>query len=219
MKKTSTLGKEYIIPKPFDMRLITKVPPAVAKAAMDSGVAKKPITDWDAYIEHLEERLGSGNKLLRAITNRAKTNPKRVIFAEADHLDVLKAAQIVHEEGIAKPILLGDKGTISKLMKEIQFDAEIPIIDPLSKKEETRRNQFADIYWNSKQRKGITKLEARKRMRNRNYFASMMVNNNMADALVTGYSSSYPIVAKPIIELIGKPKRYQKSFSHQPYVN
>jgi len=209
-EKNIHFGKEYIIPKPFDMRLISKVPPAVAKAAMDSGVAKKPITDWDAYVEELEERLGSGNKLLRTLTNRAKTNPKRVIFAEADHLDVLKAAQIVHEEGIAKPILLGNKGVISKLMKEIQFDADIPIIDPLSKKEEIRRNEFAEVYWSRKQRKGITKLEARKRMRNRNYFASMMVNNNMADALVTGYSSSYPIVAKPIIELIGKQKGINK---------
>ena len=209
-EKNIYFGKEYIIPKPFDMRLITKVPPAVAKAAMESGVARRPITDWDAYIEELEERLGSGNKLLRSITNRAKTNPKRVIFAEADHLDVLKAAQIVYEEGIAKPILLGNKGVISKKMKEIQFDAKIPIIDPLSKKEEKRRNQFADIYWNRKKRKGITKLEARKRMRNRNYFASMMVNNNLADALITGYSSSYPIVAKPIIELIGKQEGINK---------
>ena len=209
-EKNIYFGKDYIIPKPFDMRLITKVPPAVAKAAMESGVARRPITDWDAYIEELEERLGSGNKLLRSITNRAKTNPKRVIFAEADHLDVLKAAQIVYEEGIAKPILLGNKGVISKKMKEIQFDAKIPIIDPLSKKEEKRRNQFADIYWNRKKRKGITKLEARKRMRNRNYFASMMVNNNLADALITGYSSSYPIVAKPIIELIGKQEGINK---------
>ncbi len=209
-EKNIHFGKEYIIPKPFDIRLISKVPPAVAKAAMETGVARKPITDWDAYIEGLEERLGSGNKLLRTITNRAKTNPKRVIFTEADHMDVLKAAQIVYEEGIAKPILLGNKEVISKLMKEIKFDAEIPMIDPLSKKEEKRRNQFADIYWNRKQRKGITKLEARKRMRNRNYFASMMVNNDLADALVTGYSSSYPIVAKPIIELINKEKGINK---------
>ena len=209
-EKNIHFGKDYIIPKPFDLRLISKVPPAVAKAAMDSGVAKKPITDWGAYIEELEERLGTGNKLMRQITSRAKAQPKRVVFTEADHLDVLKAAQIVHEEGIAKPILLGNKKIISRLMNDINFEATIPIIDPLSKSEEKRRNEFADIYWDQKKRKGITKIEACKRMRNRNYFASMMVNNNLADALVTGYSNSYPIVAKPIIELIGKQKGIKK---------
>ncbi|MEN8123560.1 MAG: NADP-dependent malic enzyme [Bacteroidota bacterium] len=209
-EKNIHFGKKYIIPKPFDMRLISKVPPAVAKAAMDSGVARKPITDWDAYIEELEERLGTGNKLMRLLTSRAKADPKKVVFAEADQMDVLKAAQIVHEEGIAKPILLGNKKTISRLMKEINFEAKIPIIDPNSKSEEKRKNKFAEKYWNQKRRKGITIIEARKRMRNRNYFASMMVNNKMADALVTGYSNSYPIVAKPIIELIEKQKDIHK---------
>ncbi len=209
-EKSIHFGKDYIIPKPFDLRLISTVPPAVAKAAMDTGVAKKPITDWDAYIEELEERLGTGNKLMRMVTSRAKAQPKRVVFTEADHLNVLKAAQIVHEEGIAKPILLGNKKTISRLMNEINFEAKIPIIDPLSKSEEKRRNKFAEIYWNQKKRKGITKIEALKRMRNRNYFASMMVNSNLTDALVTGYSSSYPIVAKPIIELIDKQKGIKK---------
>jgi len=209
-EKNIHFGKDYIIPKPFDVRLIYEIPPAVAKAAMDSGVARKPITDWNAYKEELEERLGTGNKLMRTITNRAKLSPKRVVFAEADHLNVLKAAQIVYEEGIAKPILLGNKVTISRLMKEILFDAKIPIIDPKSKAQEKRKNKFAEIYWKQKQRKGITLLEARKRMRDRNYFASMMVNSNQADALVTGYSRSYPIVAKPIIELIGKQKDTNK---------
>ncbi len=199
-------GKEYIIPKPFDLRLIYEIPPAVAKAAMESGVAKKPIKDWDAYKEELEERLGSGNKLMRLITNKAKTDPKKVIFAEADHLDVLKAAQIVYEEGVAIPILLGNKPTISKMMKELKFDANLKIIDPKSKAEEKRRNRFAKIYWEKKQRHGLNLFEAQKRMRDRNYFAAMMVNEKChgAEALVTGYTSSYPTVAKPIIELIGK---------------
>ncbi len=209
-EKNIHFGKDYIIPKPFDVRLIYEIPPAVAKAAMDSGVARKPITDWDAYKEELEERLGTGNKLMRTITNRAKLSPKKVVFAEADHLNVLKAAQIVYEEGIAQPILLGNKVTISRLMKEILFEAKIPIIDPKSKAQEKRKNKFAEIYWKEKQRKGITLLEARKRMRDRNYFASMMVNSNQADILVTGYSRSYPIVAKPIIELIGKQKGINK---------
>ncbi len=209
-EKSIQFGKHYIIPKPFDARLIYKIPPAVAKAAMDSGVATKPITDWKAYEEELEERLGTGNKLMREITNRAKSDPKRVVFAEADHLDVIKAAQITYEEGIAKPILLGNKVVIKRLMNEINFDAIIPIIDPKSKSEEKRRNQFGEIYWKQKQRKGITKLGAQRWMRERNYFAAMMVNNGDADALITGYSRSYPDVASPIINLIGKEKGIQK---------
>jgi len=209
-KKNITFGKDYIIPKPFDTRLIYEIPPAVAKAAMDSGVAKKPITDWDAYKEELEERLGTGNKLMRIITSRAKSAPKKVIFAEADHLNVLKAAQIVHDEGIATPILLGDKSVIKRLMKEIQFDAKILIIDPKSKAEEKRRNNFAEIYWRKKQRKGLNLLEAQKWMRERNYFAAMMVNENQADSLITGFTRSYPTVAKPMIELIGKIKGIKK---------
>lgn len=205
-EKNIHFGKEYIIPKPFDMRLISKVPPAVAKAAMDSGVAKKPITDWDAYVEGLEERLGSGNKLLRTITTRAKSNPKKVVFAEADHLNVLKAAQIVHEEGIAIPILLGNKKAITKLMEEIQFDADIQIVDPVSKSQNERRNRFANIYWEKQQRNGMNLFTAMKLMKDRDYFAAMMVNEKCfgSEALVTGYTKSYPTVAKPIIELIGK---------------
>ncbi len=203
-------GKEYIIPKPFDLRLITEIPPAIAKAAMDSGVARKPITDWDAYKNELEERLGTGNKLMRLITNRAKSRPKKVVFAEADQLSVLKAAQIAYDEGIAIPILLGNKIEIKRLMKEIQFEEKVQIIDPKSKIEEKRRNKFAEKYWEQKKRKGLTLLEAQKWMRERNYFAAMMVNENQADALVTGYTRSYPTVAKPMIDLIGKVKGIKK---------
>ena len=209
-EKNIVFGKDYIIPKPFDTRLIYEIPPAVAKAAIKSGVAKNPITDWKAYKEELEERLGTGSKLMRSTTSRAKLDPKKVIFAEADHLNVLKAAHIAYEEGIAIPILLGNKVVIEKMMKEIQFDAKIQIIDPKSKSEEKRRNYFADIYWDQKQRRGISLLEAQKWMRERNYFAAMMVNEDHADALVTGYSRSYPTVAKPMIELIGKAKGIKK---------
>jgi len=177
---------------------------------MDSGVAKKPITDWEAYKIELEERLGTGNKLMRSITHRAKSNPQKVVFAEADQLNVLKAAQIVYEDNIAIPILLGNKIAIQHLMKEIQFEAKIQIIDPKSKAEEKRRIKFAEKYWEKKRRKGITLLEAQKWMRERNYFAAMMVNENQADALVTGYTRSYPTVAKPMIELIGKAKGIKK---------
>ena len=197
-------GREYIIPKPFDPRLITTVAPAVAKAAMDSGVALNPIQDWDEYNEELLERLGSDNKMVRLLTNRAKTDPKRVVFAEADHLDVLKAAQIVLEEGIGLPILLGNKELILELKEELGFDAEVPIYDPKTQEEDKRRLRYAEIFWKSRQRRGISLLDAQKWMRERNYFAAMMVNEGEADALVTGFSRSYSSVVKPIMQLIGK---------------
>jgi len=203
-KKNISFGKNYIIPRPFDHRLISEIPPAVAKAAMESGVAQEPIQNWDAYKEELIERLGSESKLMRLLTSRAKSDPKKVIFAEADQLSVLKAAQISYDEGIAIPILLGDEEVIKSLMKEIQFDADVSIIDPKSKAEDSRRNGFAETYWQKEQRKGMTLLEAQKWMRERNYFAAMMVNEKQADALVTGYTRSYPSVAKPMIQLIGK---------------
>jgi malate dehydrogenase (oxaloacetate-decarboxylating)(NADP+) len=203
-EKHLQFGKDYIIPKPFDHRLITEVPPAVAKAAIESGVAKKPIKDWEAYKDALADRLGTSSKLMRMLTSRAKANPKSVVFAEADHLNVLKAAQIVYEDGIGKPILLGDKAVINELMKEINFEGDVTIIDPKSDEERERRHRFAQIYWEKRKRKGVSLLDARKWMRERNYFAAMMVNEGEADSLVTGYSRSYPSVAKPIIELIGK---------------
>ncbi|PKP14777.1 MAG: NADP-dependent malic enzyme, partial [Bacteroidetes bacterium HGW-Bacteroidetes-23] len=197
-------GRDYIIPKPFDPRLITIVAPAVAKAAMDSGVALNPILDWDKYEEELAERLGSDNKMVRLLANRAKTDPKRIVFAEADHLDVLKAAQIVMEEGIGKPILLGNKEIILELKEEIGFDVDVPILDPKTKECDDKRMQYATTFWESRKRRGISLLDAQKWMRERNYFAAMMVNEGEADALVTGYSRSYPTVVKPIMELIDK---------------
>lgn len=202
-----TFGKEYIIPKPFDPRLIAEVPPAVAKAAMESGVAKEPIDNWEKYKDQLLERLGSDNKIVRLITNRAKMNPKRVIYTEADHLDVLKAAQIAYDEGIAIPILLGRKETIQDLMKEIEFDANIEIIDPKSDEELARKNKYAKAYWEQRKRKGVTLYSAERFMRERNYFAAMMVNEGDADALISGYSRSYPSVIKPMLELIGLATR------------
>ncbi len=197
-------GREYIIPKPFDPRLITMVAPAVAKAAMDSGVALHPINDWQRYEEELLNRLDADNKMVRMLTNRAKSDPKRIVFAEADHLDVLKAAQIVHEEGIGFPILLGNKEVILELKEELGFDADVPIYDPKIHEEDARRFHYADIFWKTRQRRGISLLDSQKWMRERNYFAAMMVNEGDADALVTGYSRSYPSVVKPILQLIDK---------------
>jgi malate dehydrogenase (oxaloacetate-decarboxylating)(NADP+) len=197
-------GRDYIIPKPFDPRLIAVVAPAVARAAMDSGVAKHPIQDWDKYVEELLERLGNDNKMVRLLANRAKSDPKRIVFAEADHLDVLKAAQIAMEEGICTPILLGRRETINELKEEIGFDAEVAILDPKTDEEDERRLRYAQAYWESRQRRGVNLLDAQKWMRERNYFAAMMVNEGEADAMLTGYSRSYPSSVKPIMQLIDK---------------
>ncbi|MEL0644179.1 NADP-dependent malic enzyme [Olleya sp. Ti.3.14] len=198
-----TFSKEYIIPKPFDPRLIATVPPAVAKAAMESGVAKEPIEDWKKYEEQLLDRLGNDNKIVRLLLNRSKLDPKRVVFTEADSLDVLKAAQIVYEEGVAIPILLGRKEEIERLKEELEFDADVLIIDPKSDEQLEQKNKYAKIYWEQRRRKGVTLLLAEKLMRERNYYAAMMVNEGDADALISGYSRSYPSVVKPMLELIG----------------
>lgn len=204
-------GRDYIIPKPFDPRLITEVPPAVAKAAMDSGVAKSHIHDWDRYEDELLERMGNDNKITRLLMNRAKMDPKRVVFAEADHLDVLKAAQIVHDEGVAIPILLGRRDVIKELMHEIDFHADdVDIIDSKSDDENERRKRYAEVYWKTRNRKGVTRYDAELLMRQRNYFAAMMVNAGDADALLSGYSRSYPTVLKPMLELIGTAKGVSK---------
>jgi len=194
-------GRDYIIPKPFDPRLIAVVAPAVARAAMESGVAMHPITDWDKYTEELLERLGNDNKMVRLLTNRAKSDPKRIVFAEADQLDVLKAAQIVMEEGIGRPILLGNRETIEELKEEIGFDSDVSIVDPKGV-DNDRLQRYAQSFWKSRQRRGINFLDAQKWMRERNYFAAMMVNEGEADAMVTGYSRSYPSSVKPILQTI-----------------
>ncbi len=199
-----TFGKEYIIPKPFDPRLIGEVPPAVAKAAMESGVATAPIENWDMYKEELLQRLGNDNKIVRLLHDRAKLNPKRIVFAEADHLDVLKAAQIIHDEGIGFPILLGREDVIKELKAEIDFDADVPIIDPKTDEHNHQKENYAKKYWEARKRRGVTYFDAQKKVRERNYFAAMMVKEGDADALISGYSRSYPSVLKPMLELIGK---------------
>ena len=201
-----SFGKDYIIPKPFDPRLITTVPPAVAKAAIDSGVAKEPIEDWDRYRETLEKRLGNTQKIVRLLHDRAKASPKRLVFAEADQMDVLKAAQIVHEEGIGHPILLGDKKIIEDLRKLIEFDAPVKIIDPKEQSQEETRKKYAELFWNAQNRKGYTMYDAQRLMRERNYFASMMITNGDADAMISGYSRNYRSVVKPILETTAKAK-------------
>ncbi|MDC1217178.1 NADP-dependent malic enzyme [Flavobacteriaceae bacterium] len=205
-----SFGKEYIIPKPFDPRLITTVPVAVARAAMDSGVAQIPIEDLDRYKETLENRLGNSQKMVRILHDRAKTDPKRLVFAEADQMDVLKAAQIVQEEGIAKPILLGNKSLIDDLRKAIDFDADVEIIDPKDQSHDKQRKIYAKLFWKDQKRKGYTLYDTERLMWERNYFASMMVKNGDADAMLSGYSRNYRSVVKPILETISKAKGVSK---------
>lgn len=205
-----SFGKEYIIPKPFDPRLIAEIPPEVAKAAMESGVATAPIEDWDRYKESLQARLGNDQKLIRLLHTRAKTNPKTVVFTEADQMDVLKAAQIVLEEGIAEPILLGREDSIRTLMKAIDFDQEVRIVDPKADNQREKRKLFAELFWKEQKRKGKTVYDAQRLMRERNYFGSMMVKTGDVDAMISGYSRNYPQVIKPILETLGKAKGVQR---------
>lgn len=200
-------GRDYIIPKPFDPRLIAIVAPAVARAAMESGVAQKPIENWEKYREELLDRLGNDNKMARLLTSRAKSAPKRIVFAEADQLDVLKAAQIVQEEGIGEPILLGSRETIEELKAEIGFDHDVKIVDPRAESgavgNENYR-KYAQAFWQSRRRRGISELDATKMMTQRNYYAAMMVRQGDADAMITGYSRNYPASIKPVLHVIDR---------------
>lgn len=194
-------GKEYLIPKPLDPRLITTISPAVAKAAMDSGMAKKPITDWGAYHQELLNRIGIDQKLMTRIIDRAKSNPKRVVFAEAHHHKILKAAQILQDEGIAHPILLGDKEQIEKLIKEHDLDLNCPIIYP--RKENEKVEQFAEVLYKKRQRKGLSLRDCQQLLRDRNYYGAMMVEVGEADALVSGLTKDYPKTILPSLQIIG----------------
>lgn len=206
-----SFGKDYIIPKPFDPRLISSIPIAVAKAAMESGVAKFAIEDWDVYKEQLLQRSGNDNKVVRMLHSRAKQNSKKIVFAEADQLDVLKAAQIAFEEGIATPILLGDTETILELKKGIDFNADIAIIDMHSENSKIIREQYAEKFWNKRKRNGVTLYSAQAKMRERNYFAAMMVLEGDADGMISGYTRAYSTVVKPIFEVIGKAANVKKA--------
>ena len=203
-------SREYIIPKPFDPRLISEIPPAIARAAMESGVAKEPIEDWDKYKEALMQRSGNDNKIVRLLHTRAKMNAKKIVFAEADHLDVLKAAQIVYDEGIAIPILLGNKAIIEELKAEIEFEADLDIIDPTDNATRAQRNAYATSYWEQRRRTGVTQYQAEIKMRERNYFSAMMVLMGDADGMISGYSRAYPTVVKPILEVIGRANNVKR---------
>lgn len=208
-EKNIAFGRHYIIPKPLDPRLITTVSPAVAKAAMDSGVAKAHITDWDAYQAELLTRLGKESNFIRVIGSKARKNPKRVVFAEADNYKILRAAQIVQDEGIANPILLGDKDKINRIIRENNIKLEnVTIINPLE--EEEKRAQFAELFYQKRQRKGVTLYEANKLMRDRNHFAPMMVELGEADAMISGLTKNYPSTIRPALQILGKEEGINK---------
>lgn len=195
-------GRDYIIPKPMDRRLITEVSSAVAKAAIDSGVARKTITDWDAYVENLRLRIGADDRLLRNIANKAKQNPKRVVFAEADNYKILKAAQIVREECIATPILLGNASRIRQIIKHSDLELDdVEIINP--RDEPGRFEEYAEYLYNKRQRRGVTLTEARKMLTQRNHFGACMVQFGEADALISGLTKDYVTTVKPALQIIG----------------
>lgn len=200
--KNIKFGKDYIIPKPMDFRLMTNVSMAVAKAAIDSGVARKTITDWDAYAEELKRRLGMDDSIMRAITNKAKQAPKRVVFAEADNYKILKAAQIVRDDNIAIPILLGNKEVIQQIIEENALDLEgVQIVDPALEPE--RMKKYAESLYQKRQRRGVTLFEANKFMRDRNYFGASMVEFGEADAMISGLTKNYVSTIKPALQVIG----------------
>ncbi|MNJ83121.1 NADP-dependent malic enzyme [compost metagenome] len=206
-EKHISFGRDQIIPKPLDPRLIYHVAPAVARAAMESGIAKNPITDWAEYEMILKKRLGLDNKLVRQITNKAQNNPKRVVFAEADNVKILKAAQTTYEEGVCFPILLGKRRVIESLIAE--YSIEIPnmtIIDPKSDTEKMRRQIYGKSFFEKRKRKGVTEYEAIQLMRERNHFGAMMVEMGDADAMISGLTRNYRDVVRPAIQVIGLQK-------------
>jgi len=210
-EKTITFGPDYIIPKALDPRLLSTIAPAVAKAAMESGVAKHPITDWEAYELELNKRLGIDNQLSRVIGNKARKDPKRVVFADAENVKILKVAQLTVEEGVGFPILLGDPKKILRLAAENNIDiSDMPIIDPKADDTEELRKQFADSFYARRQRKGINRHEANKMMKDRNYFGCMLVESGEADCMISGLTRNYPDTIRPAIQTIGREEGLKK---------
>ena len=210
-EKNIVFGQNYIIPKPLDPRLLATVAPAVAKAAMESGVAKQPIANWDTYVTNLNKRLGLDNQVMRVIGNKARRDPKRIVFAEADNIKILKAAQIVFDEGIGYPILLGDEIKIKKIASANGIDIEgLPIFDPRSDAMEERRNKYAEIFFAKRGRRGFNAYEAKKVMRDRNYYGCMMVECGDADAMISGLAKNYPDTIRPALQTIGTEEGVKK---------
>ncbi len=210
-EKNLSFGPEYIIPKPMDPRLITTVSMAVAKAAMDSGVAAAPIKNWEAYELQLAKRLGLDNQVMKFIMKRAKSNPKRIVFADAENLKVLKAVREVMDEGIAKPILLGRKGNIEAIAEEHHIDLTgAQIMDLRAPENADLLKKFGELYYEKRKRRGTTRWEADKEVRKSNYFASMMLETQMADGVISGLTKNYPDAIRPALQIIGKKPGVKK---------
>jgi malate dehydrogenase (oxaloacetate-decarboxylating)(NADP+) len=210
-QKNMVFGPDYIIPKPLDPRLLSTVAPAVAIAAIESGVAQQPITDWNAYVVELNKRLGLDNQLLRVIGAKARGNPKRIVFADADNLKILKAAQIVYDEGIGYPILLGDEKKIKAIATANSIElSDFPIIDPRGDETEDRRNYYGSLFFEKRGRKGYNYYESKKIMRDRNYFGCMMVETGDADGMISGLSKNYPDTIRPALQIIGREENVKK---------
>jgi malate dehydrogenase (oxaloacetate-decarboxylating)(NADP+) len=210
-EKNITFGENYIIPKPLDPRLLATVAPAVARAAMESGVAQHPITNWDGYITSLNKRLGLDNQVMRIIGNKARRDPKRIVFAEADNVKILKAAQIVYDEGVGYPILLGDESKINNIAQANGIDlTDIPIFDPRSDKTEERRTKYAELFFAKRGRRGFNAYEAKKVMKDRNYYGCMMVECGDADCMISGLAKNYPDTIRPALHTIGTEEGVKK---------
>jgi malate dehydrogenase (oxaloacetate-decarboxylating)(NADP+) len=210
-EKNIVFGADYIIPKPLDPRLLSTVAPAVAKAAIESGVAQQKIEDWNGYSNELNRRLGLDNQVLRVIGSKARRNPKRIVFAEADNLKILKAAQIVYDDGVGYPILLGDETKIKRIALDAGIDLDgLPILDPRSEATEEKRNLYGDIFFQKRGRKGFNAYEAKKVMRDRNYFGCMMVECGDADCMISGLAKNYPDTIRPALHTIGTEEGVKK---------
>lgn len=210
-EKNIVFGPTYIIPKPLDPRLLSTVAPAVARAAMDSGVAQASIDNWDAYAIELNRRLGLDNQLVRVLGSKARNEPKRLVFAEADNLKILKVAQILYDEGVAYPMLLGDEKKIRHMAAANQIDLEgLPIINPHSDQFEEQRRRYSEVFFSKRGRRGFNKYESMKVMRDRNYFGCMMVEMGDADAMISGLTKNYPDTIRPALQAIGTEEGVQK---------
>ena len=206
-----SFGPLYIIPKPLDPRLLSTIAPAVAKAAIESGVAQKTITNWDGYVLELNKRLGLDNQLFRVVSNKARRDPKRLVFAEADNLKILKAATIIYDEGIAYPILLGDPEKINRIADANSIDlSDIPIVDPRSDAMESKREFYGELFFKKRQRKGFNHHESMKVMKDRNHFGCMMVETGDADAMLSGLTKNYAETIRPALQIIGTEEGVKK---------
>ncbi|MFN4974972.1 MAG: NADP-dependent malic enzyme [Bacteroidota bacterium] len=210
-QQNMAFGPEYIIPKPLDPRLLSAVAPAVAQAAIESGVAQKVITDKEAYVVELNKRLGLDNQLMRVLGNKARRDPKRLLFAEADNQKILKAASILYDEGVAYPILLGDPNKINQIAEENNIDlADIPIIDPRSDEQESKREFYGQLFFKKRQRRGVNHYESVKMMKDRNHFGCMMVETGDADAMLSGLTKNYAEAIRPALQIIGTEEGVKK---------